>query len=303
MTELPTVGTRVSLRYRLPRGSTPPHTDVVGHLVQVVPTVRVRTRRGDVVDIAPGDVLAVRVVPEIPVRTSEIRNLEHAAAFGWPGVEHQWQDGWLLRYGLGSTRRANSAVPLRFTSQAEVTAAARWYASRNAPALISAPDRLLRVPAGTPVIAETLVMASDLSRAAPAPEMTVTDRPGPEWRKLDPRAIPEEVLTAVVGGEVAFGELGGVAVGRVAVTDAPDGTRWAGLSAVHVCPDARRQGRARALCSGLLDWSRVHGADRAYVQVLTDNAPAQAFYESLGFGVHHRSRYVRAEDLLDGRPS
>ncbi|MDZ4233050.1 MAG: GNAT family N-acetyltransferase, partial [Dietzia sp.] len=82
MTDLPAPGTRVSLRYRLPAGSTPPHTDVVGHLVELAPLVRVRTRHGDVVDVAPGDVLAVRVVPEMPVRTGDIRNLEHAAALG-----------------------------------------------------------------------------------------------------------------------------------------------------------------------------------------------------------------------------
>ena len=128
--------------------------------------VRVRTKHGDVVDVVPADVVAVRVVPEIPVRTGEIRNLEHAAALGWPGVEQQWLDGWLLRYGLGSTRRANSAVPLRFTSHTELVAAADWYASRGVPALISAPDRLFRVPDGLPAEAENLVMASDLSTAS-----------------------------------------------------------------------------------------------------------------------------------------
>ena len=303
MTDVPTVGTRVSLRYRLPAGSTPPHTDVVGHLVEIDPAVRVRTRHGDIVDIAPAAVLAVRIVPEIPVRTSEIRNLEHAAALGWPGIEQQWQDGWLLRYGLGITRRANSAVPLRFTSHAELVAAAQWYASRNAPALISAPDRLFRVPAGVPVEAETVVMAGDLSCAAAAPGLTLTTLPSQSWKAINPREIPESVLTAVVDGEVAFGEFSGVAVGRASVTEAPDGTRWAGLSAVHVAAPARRQGVARMLCSGLLDWARGRGAARAYVQVVADNAHARALYESMGYGVHHRSRYVRAQDLLERQPS
>ncbi|MGD9618821.1 MAG: GNAT family N-acetyltransferase [Mycolicibacterium sp.] len=300
MTELPTVGTRVSLRYRLPRGSTPPHTDVVGHLVQLVPTLRVRTRRGGVVDIAPGDVLAVRVVPEIPVRTGEIRNLEHAAALGWPGIEQHWQEGWLFRYGLGNTRRANSAVPLRFTSYAELSAAVDWYAARHLPALISAPDRLFRLPAGVPVQAETLVMAGDLDCAVSAAEMTLTGRPSEVWRQVNTREIPEQVLTAVVDGQVMFGELGGLAVGRVAMTDSPDGTRWAGLSAVHVREHARGRGLARTVCSGLLNWAREAGATRGYVQVLAANAAARALYESMGFGVHHRSRYVHANDLLNG---
>lgn len=298
MIDLPAPGTRVSLRYLLPAGSLPPHTDVVGHLVAAGPTVRVRTKRGDVVDIAAADVLAVRVVPEVPVRTGEIRNLEHAAALGWPGTEQQWLDGWLLRYGLGSTRRANSAVPLRFTSHAEIVATAHWYASRGVPALISAPDRLFRVPEGVPVDAENLVMASDLSGAAPASEMVLSDRPSESWRAVNRRDVPDDVLTAVVDGDVVFGELAGAAVGRAVVTEAPDGTRWVGLSSVHVSEDARRRGLARALCAGLLDWARGRGATRAYVQVVSENTAAQALYESMGFVVHHRSRYVRAEDLL-----
>lgn len=298
MIDLPAPGTRVSLRYRLPVGSTPPHTDVVGHLVDLDPTVRVRNRHGEVVDIAPADVVAVRVVPEIPVRTGEIRNLEHAAALGWPGIEQQWLDGWLLRYGLGSTRRANSAVPLSYTSHAEIAAAADWYASRGVPALISAPDRLFRVPDSVPVDAENLVMASDLNSAVAAPGMTLSDRPSESWRAVNQRDVPDEVLTAVVDGEVVFGELAGTAVGRAAVTDAPDGTRWVGLSSVHVKEAARRTGLARTLCAGLLDWAGDRGATRAYVQVVSDNIAAQALYEAMGFVVHHRSRYVRAEDLL-----
>ena len=73
---------------------------------------------------------------------------------------------------------------------------------------------------------------------------------------------------------------------------APDGTRWVGLSAVHVAEDARRRGLARALCEALLGWAAERGATRAYVQVLADNAAATRLYESMGFGAHHRSRYV-----------
>ncbi|CAA0108948.1 Uncharacterised protein [Mycolicibacterium vanbaalenii] len=303
MVDLPAPGTRVSLRYRLPAGAVPPHTDVVGHLLDVGATVRVRNRHGEVVDVAVDDVLAVRVVPELPVRTGEIRNLEHAAALGWPGTEQHWQDGWLLRYGLGSTRRANSAVPLRFTSHAEIAAAADWYASRGVPALISAPDRLFRVPAAVPVEAENLVMAGDLGDATGAPEMTLTARPSASWRQVNRRDVPDEVLTAVVDGVVVFGELAGAAVGRAVVTEAPDGTRWVGVSAVHVADDVRRQGLARTLCAGLLAWGREHGATRGYVQVVADNTAARALYESMGFVVHHRSRYVRAAHLLETQSS
>jgi ribosomal protein S18 acetylase RimI-like enzyme len=104
--------------------------------------------------------------------------------------------------------------------------------------------------------------------------------------------VPLDVLTAVVDGEVAFATVAGAAVGRGAVTVAPDGTRWAGLSSVHVTGAARRRGLARSVCDALLDWAIGCGATRAYVQVLAENTAATRLYESMGFGVHHRSRYV-----------
>src|SRR4029077_7621916 len=111
---LPSVGTRVSIRYRLPAESAQPMTDVVGYVDAVSPMVVVRTKSGDVVDIAPQAVISVRELSHTPVRNSEIRDLEHAAALAWPGVEQYWLNGWFLRAGLGVTSRANSAVPLDF---------------------------------------------------------------------------------------------------------------------------------------------------------------------------------------------
>ena len=289
--ELPPVGTRVSLRYRLPAGSVPPLSDVVGHLLDDGVTLRVRTKRGDVVTVAVADVVAIKALAAAPVRTVDIRNLEHAAALAWPGVEQHWCDGWLLRFGHGSTRRANSAVPLDVTPGTPPRAIADWYAARHAPALLAAPDRLFRVPAGTPIDGENIVMTRQLD-PAPHTEVLVSATPSPAWLGLQPRDVPLDVLTAVLDGEVAFGVLADAAVGRVAVTDAPDGTRWAGLAAVHVDGGARRRGLGRTLCEGLLGWAGERGATRAYVQVLADNTAATRLYESMGFSAHHGSRYV-----------
>jgi hypothetical protein len=66
--KLPEVGTRVSIRYRRPSGSVPPLTDVVGYLLAVDPVVRVENKRGEVVVIAPADLVAVRAVSDPPAR-------------------------------------------------------------------------------------------------------------------------------------------------------------------------------------------------------------------------------------------
>ena len=284
------------VRYRLPAGSVPPLTDVIGELRAVGPTLSVLTKRGDVVNIAAADVVAIKALAAAPVRTGDIRNLEHAAALAWPGVEHEWLDGWLLRFGFGNTRRANSAVPLNLSTLSEVNNIVDWYGARGVTPLVSAPDRLLRVPAGVSTDAETLVMTGDVTTRRPS-TVTIAAGPDAEWLRLYRRDVPVEVLTAVIDGEVAFATAAGAAVGRAAVTAGPDGTRWVGLSAVRVVEEHRRRGLASELCSALLSWGADQGATRAYVQVLADNTAATRLYESMGFTVHHRSRYVDARSL------
>jgi GNAT superfamily N-acetyltransferase len=284
------------VRYRLPAGSAPPLTDVIGHLEAIGPTLRVRTKRGDVVDVAAADVVAIKALASAPVRTGDIRNLEHAAALAWPGVEHEWLGGWLLRFGYGSTRRANSAVPLDVPTGGGVSTLIDWYATRGLAPLVAAPDRLLRVPPGVPTDAENLVMTGDVTTQRPS-AVSIAARPDDEWLRLYRREVPVDVLTAAIDGEVAFARAAGAAVGRAAVTTAPDGTRWVGLSAVHVTDGVRRRGLARGLCEALLAWAAERAATRAYVQVLADNTAATRLYESMGFSVHHRSRYVDARSL------
>ncbi len=298
MAELPAVGTRVSLRYRRPVGSVPPLTDVIGHLLETGPLVRVQTKTGVVVEIAPGDVIAVRALTAAPVRTSQIRATEHAAALAWPGTEQQWMGGWLLRGAGGHTHRANSAVPLGVEADAgAVRGIVEWYAQRGQTPWLAVPDRLLRLPKGVAVHLETVVMVRDLPAGEPDAAVTLAPHPDTQWLRLYERQVPVDVLTAVVDGVVVFATRDDAAVGRAAVTPAPDGTRWAGLSAVRVANGQRRSGHARALCSALLAWATEQGATRCYAQVLADNAAALALYEQLGFVPQHRGRYIDGRNL------
>jgi N-acetylglutamate synthase len=293
--QIPPVGTRVMVRHRLPPGSVPPLTDVIGHLVQTAPTLGVRTKRGDVVSVQLEDVVAIKALTAAPVRTVDIRNLEHAAALAWPGVEQQWVGGWFCRFGHGSTRRANSAVPLDFSTDIDMRPIVDWYSARSVPPLVSLPDRLFRAAPQGSTDAENLVMTCDLERSYPGSVVPLAPRPDDEWMRIYQRDVPIEVLTAVVDGEVVFATVEGVAVARAAVTDAPDGTRWLGLSALQVGDDQRRRGHGRSLCTALLSWGADRGAHRAYTQVLDGNDSATALFESLGFTLHHRSRYLQLD--------
>ncbi len=297
MSELPALGSRVSLRYRLPAGSAKPLTDVIGHLERVEPTVLIRTKDGTLVDLDPADIESVRELSHAPVRASEIRALEHAAALAWPGAEQQWLGGWLLRAGHGVTSRANSAIPLDLSAQiADLAAVRDWYRDRGLPAWLALPERLL--PIRTPGIKPARVMVRELPASPPAPGVTLARQPDAEWLRLYEREVPLDVLTAVVDGQLTFATVPARAVGRGAVTKAPDGTAWLGISSVRVVPESRRHGHARAVCGALLAWGAEAGARRAYVQVEVDNHAAIALYTSLGFRLHHQTRYVAADDVL-----
>lgn len=285
------VGARVSLRYRISEGL----TDVVGHLEALDPVVVVRTKSGETVEIDPAAVVSVRELSHAPVRNSEIRALEHAAALAWPGTEQQWCDGWLLRAGGGATSRANSAVPLLFSSSTDALGAViAWYADRGLEPWLALPERLLPIKA--PGIKPTRMLVCDLAPTA-APDAALADRPSDDWLRTYQRDVPAEVLTAVLDGTVTFATLGD-AVGRGAVTTAPDGTRWLGVSCVRVAEESRRRGLARAIFAALAGWGADQGATRGYVQVLDDNTAALALYQSLGLRLHHRHRYVRADSLV-----
>lgn len=293
MADFPVLGSRVSIRYRDADGG---HTDVIGYLGARAPLIAVRAKDG-VVEIRPDDVVAVRELSAVPVRNSQIRALEHAAGMAWPGTEQHWQGGWLLRAAGGHTSRGNSAVPLAMScSVADLPGIVDWYADRGLPPSLALPERLLPLRAAG--INHTRVMVRDLEEVPLSAGVGVSGAPDAGWLACYRRDVPPAVLTAVVDGEVGFASVGDVAVGRGAVTTAPDGTRWLGIAAVRVAESARRRGQARAVCAALQHWGVERGAQRAYVQVLEGNRPAVTLYTALGFGLHHHHRYVDARVLL-----
>ena len=183
-------------------------------------------------------------------------------------------------------------MPLDLSAQpSTVPAIVDWYQDRGLTPRLCLPDRMLTVPPDmTGERTERVVVRglSDIAAGDISPSVTLSSRPDDAWLRISGGEIPVEVLTAVIDGELAFGVHGAVAVARAAVTDAPDGARWVGISAVRWAADADERAAAD-VCESLLAWGAGRGATRGYMRVPDTGATLAA---ALGFRLHHRRRYV-----------
>ncbi len=192
-------------------------------------------------------------------------------------------------------------IPRRSPRSSPGTTGAAWRRG------LAIPDRLLAPPPGLAVqrtervlVRDAAEMASDVANAEPDPSLVLSARPDDAWLRTYPGEIPVDVLSAVRDGELMFGAQPGVAVARAAVTDAPDGTRWVGLSALHADRSAGPAGPLKSgLCEALLAWGARRGATRGYLDVGPgDGDDATALADALGFRPHHRRRYFRPMDTV-----
>ncbi|NDL59767.1 N-acetylglutamate synthase, CG3035 family [Phytoactinopolyspora mesophila] len=311
------LGRRVVVRYRL-HNDTHSATDVLGILETWADGVlRVRRDRAEPDDtpvtIAEPDVIAIKAIPARPVTNRDIRDLEAAAAQGWQGLEIHHIEGWILRAAGGFTRRANSCLPLGDPGQPlddAIAAVEQWYRDRALAPTFQIPDRLAGAlghaldARGWSHDADVIVMTApvdDVRRGTKAelPAVRVDPRPDDAWLgsyhyrggDLPPHGI--DVLTNADTVGFASVDDGGqrVAIARGAVTDAPSGRRWLGVTAVEVAPHARRRGLGSHIVAGLAEWAANHDASDAYLQVEEINTVAQATYRKLGFGDHHSYHY------------
>lgn len=312
----PFIGDRVVVRYRL-GAATPTDwrgdpdaavSDVTGILLDDTDPLIVE-RDGAPASIPRSTIVSIRLLSRQTVRNSEIRDLEVAAAHAWPGIESEVIDGWFVRTGHGISRRANSAVPIEFGARADAATLAairEWYRFREQPAVLAVPDRLL--PPGQPTglvdLPAVQVLTMDLTDATDdvaRQAISHATTPSVEWLRtafgIESSEDPTHAAVASASaGPTTFVSVGPVhqplSVGRGAVTEAPNGVAWLGITSLFTTPEARGHGHAATVVAGLLAWGIEQGAQRAYLQARTDNRVAGAWYRRLGFGLHHGYRYV-----------
>lgn len=237
------------------------------------------------------------------------RTIEECCLNAWPGLQQQVLDGWLLRFGAGYTRRANSVHAVYAGQQPvaeRVALCEAAYAARGQRCVfkitpLAQPAELdaWLEQAGYGREGETSVQVLEpLPPGRPDPACTLVDPLGDAWldtfARLDGAAAPQRMaLRGILGNIVPrhtaalLREEGAVRCCGRAVLE----HRHVGL--FDIATDAAHRGRGLAprLIAHLLAWGARSGATRAYLQVEADNTAALRLYERLGFRELYRYWY------------
>ncbi len=246
---------------------------------------------------------------------ADVRALEEACLNAWPGLRERLLDGWLLRFGDGFTRRANSVQPIhagrldaadkRARCEAAYAALGQRCIFKITP-LVQPPELdALLAQAGYRREAETSVQVLEpLAGAAADPACALLNPLAEAWQaaftRMDAtpaehraalRAILAHIAVPHVAALCSAGSAGGAGGAAVACGRAVRDESRVGLFDIATDAAQRRQGHAARLIAHLLEWGRAQGATRAYLQVEVDNAPARALYERLGFREVYRYWY------------
>lgn len=230
-----------------------------------------------------------------------IIEIERAGLKAWPGIEVEWDGSWVRRASNGYTQRANSVQCFDPADEGNVVervaASRRWFEARGiratfrinpltGPALNAALDE-----AGWIALDHSQLLAMELGPVLPDPrgEVLALD---------DPKFLTAHQLVSAYSDEkmgklrALLGVLDVPAIGIV--VRAPDGRPVSSaLMAIgdgivitgNVATDEseRRKGYAAGMMRTGLAWAHAAGAKFAALNVVAQNAPAQALYHSLGY--------------------
>ena len=239
-----------------------------------------------------------------------VRTIEEVSMNAWPALQTVHADGWVLRFGGGYTRRANSVHPL-YPSTGDLDERVRFCEKLYGGQGLATTFKLTKAALPTDLDARladrgyhtdasTGVQVMDLRgwSGRPQPAVTLAETPTHAWLSGycrmsgvsdDHRVTLERILQSIlparrfasisVDGKVIACGLGVLQCGFIGFYD--------------IVTDAafRRQGHAIQLIESLLSWAREQSARRAYLQVVLSNAPALALYARLGFRELYRYWY------------
>jgi GNAT superfamily N-acetyltransferase len=254
---------------------------------------------------------------------TDIKTIEDLSLNAWPSHQIELYDGWILRFSYFYTHRTNCVeqigspvLPLKD----KVAYCEQTYRRWGTPCIfkispIGDPDtdaclssRGYEIQHHTTVMTRSLegenlvpsnqadLKQSALKDSSSNPVLQIEPRVYSDWieglfalkKTKDPihRKIVPLMYAAIPKDEIAVSvrKNGKIAATGLGILDRD----YVGVYAIHVSEELRRQGYASLMIETILNEAKRRGAGHAYLQVVTDNAPAHSLYRKLGFTDSYR---------------
>lgn len=237
----------------------------------------------------------------------DIKTIEDLSLNAWPSHQMQVYDGWILRFSYFYTHRTNCVEPIGASIlplEEKIAYCEKIYDWWGTPSIFKIS------PLTDPALDGTLaargyhtehrvdVMYGSLLQDYPECRtdlpIRIKDRTDDEWLNglFSLKGMTDPIHLRIVPGMYAAIPKDEIAVtihdsrGEIAATGLGILDRdFVGVYAIFVREDMRRQGLARSICTAILAEGKKRGASRAYLQCVSDNAPARSLYRSLGLRI------------------
>jgi len=253
---------------------------------------------------------------ELGVADPEILAIERVAFDAWPAAEVETLGGWRLRFNHGITNRGSSVWPgpgpCELPLAARIAEVERFYAERGGPACYqlspaSDPPGLDAALAarGYEVFSPVSVEVAEIGSVAPSAcprgvEVWCGNALSEEWFEVSGRRgrfrgeavdVYRALLQRLHGrAGFALARVGGQAAAVGLAVAAPP---WVGVFSMLTLPSQRGQRLGEAVLGAIARWAGERGAERMYLQVEVENAPARALYGRTGFEPRYEYYYRR----------
>jgi len=239
-----------------------------------------------------------------------IRNIEEMSLNALPALDNMTYDGWLLRFSKGHARRANSICPLYFSKEEvrrKIEKCEKLYTSKgldtifklteevypsNLDSILEEEGYIIDAPTSVQIVHLDNIKEprnKDIKCSSHINEQWLETfcqvEPMTEERKVTLKNTLENIIPKK---HFILIEHEGKAVGCGLGVVQDD---FIGVYNIVVHKDYRNQGYGRDIVLNLLKLGKEHGANKAYLQVMLNNAPALKLYSNIGFKEEYKYWY------------
>lgn len=235
------------------------------------------------------------------ISTEQLRIIEEISFNAWTSLQQNFDDGWILRFADGYTKRANSINPIypgKKNIEEKIHRCQQIYLNKNLKPVFRitplADDKLDLTLANAGYDKKDVSSVQTLDLLSVEPQSTTSVK---IWTELEQEwldnlvhlaAIPLQNWDALTGillniiPQKCFALLekeNQIVACGLGVLE----RQYIGLFEIVTAQNKQRRGYAKELILNILNWGKQKQATQAYLQVVLNNQPAVNLYAKLGF--------------------